>query len=182
MVVSAAVRCVWTLIEMSLLTKPMIVETMAKTVPLLVHPSVSIRQNTIGMIAAAAQYFGVTDSYVFLLPLIRPILSCDLIGMEMTVKTLNQFLVTPVPRATYQKTLRQWPQFLSQAKGESVSSENEEASEMARKRSISSALTTAASDPTLLEEVQNRFHVFAHSLGRKLSARSHSSSPISKLR
>lgn len=136
MVVTAAVRCVCTLIEMSLLTKPMIVETLAKSVSLLVHPSISIRQTTIAMIAAAAQFFGVTDSYVFLLPLIRPILTCDLIGMEITEKALNQFLVSPLPRSIYQKTLRQWPQFLT--KRESLSGDPEDSEQ--RKRSTSTAV------------------------------------------
>jgi hypothetical protein len=90
------------------------------------------------MIAAAAKYFGVTDSYVFLLPLIRPILCCDLIGMEITEQALNQFLVSPLPRPVYQKTIRQWPQFLTQSsKRESITSENEEASEISRRRSAS---------------------------------------------
>lgn len=150
MVVTAAVRCVCTLIEMSLLTKPMIIETLGKSVPLLVHPSVSIRQNTVSMIAAAAKFFGVTDSYVFLLPLVRPILSCDLIGMEITEKSLNQFLIAPLPRAIYLKTLRQWPQFLT--KRESLSGENEESE---RKRSASTTLTASdlAMDEVIIEKL-----------------------------
>ena len=109
-VVASAVRCVWTLIEMSLLSKPMIVDTFIKTAPLLVHPVSIIRENTIGMIAAAAKYFGIYDSYVFLLPYIRPILTCDIIGLELTEISLNQFLLPPLPRAVYQKVIRQWPQ------------------------------------------------------------------------
>jgi hypothetical protein len=109
-VVASAVRCIWSLIEMSLLSKPLVVDTIAKTAALLIHPSTAVRENAIGMTAAAAQFIGVTDSYVFLLPHIRPVLTCDLIGLEITSKSLSLALCTAIDRKLYQKTIRQWPQ------------------------------------------------------------------------
>lgn len=96
----------------------MIIDTFIKTVPLLLHPVTTIRNNTIGMIAAAAKFFGITDSYVFLLPYIRPILTCDLIGLEITKKSLEQFLLSPLPRIVFIKVIRQWPQSFESIKKE----------------------------------------------------------------
>ena len=110
MVVASAVRCICTLIELQLLAKPLVVEVLSKTVPLVLHPSNSIRNNAVDMIAASAKMFGVTDSYVFLLPLIRPVLQCDLIGLEITRKSLLESLMTPIQRKSYQRALREWPQ------------------------------------------------------------------------
>lgn len=114
-VVASAVRCIWTLIEMRLLSKPLVVDVLAKTVPLLLHPSLAIRDNAIGMIAGASKLFGVTDSYVYLLPHIRPILRCELIGLEITRRSLNESLMAPLQRRVYQKAVRDWPQVLTQS-------------------------------------------------------------------
>jgi hypothetical protein len=140
MVVASAVRCIWTLIEMRLLAKPLVVDVLAKTVPLLLHPSLAIRDNAIGMIAGAAQLFGVTDSYVFLLPHIRPILRCELIGLEITRRSLNESIMSPIQRKVYQKAVRDWPNLL----GQNASSQSDQSSR-GRADSVVPSVTTDSS-------------------------------------
>jgi hypothetical protein len=91
---------------MSLLSKSIVVDNVRTACPLLLHPSSAIRQNIIGFIASSARFLGVVDSYVLLLPLIRPALKFDLIGYELTEKSLKLSLLPPLSRKLYQQGLR----------------------------------------------------------------------------
>ena len=105
-VVASSIQCVTSLIKMNLLSKSVIFDSFQKTVPLLVHPCNAIRQSCIDMTVAIAQNFGVTDAYVFLLPCLRPILKCDMIGLDISHANLNLSLVSPLSRKAFQKSLR----------------------------------------------------------------------------
>ena len=105
-VVSASIQCITSLIRMNLLAKSVIFDSFQKTVPLLVHPCEAIRQSCIDMTVATAQNFGITDAYVFVLPCIRPLLKCDMIGVEISQENLKVSLVSPISRKTFQKSLR----------------------------------------------------------------------------
>jgi len=105
-VVSSSIQCITSLIRMNLLSNSVIFDSFQKTVPLLVHPCEAIRQSCIDMTVATAQNFGVTDAYVYVLPCIRPLLKCDMIGVEISRENLNISLVAPLSRRAFQKSLR----------------------------------------------------------------------------
>lgn len=86
-VVAAATRCLWLLIDMRLLSKSIVVDNVRNVSPLLLHPSSSIRKYAIKLVAAASKFLGAIDSYVFILPIIRPILKFELIGYEISENT-----------------------------------------------------------------------------------------------
>jgi len=108
-VVFNAIKCEQSLIEMGLFSNHVVVDIVKKIVPLLVHPSSAIRDSTVNIIAAAATALGVTDSYAFLLPQLKPLLSCDLVGLEITCRTLRHSLCSPLDRKTYEQAVRVWP-------------------------------------------------------------------------
>jgi len=104
-VVLRAVQCLTNLIELSLLSTLLIVDTVKNVTPLLLHPSKCVRNAAIQLVAAAAKLLGTTDASVVLLPIIKSTLRFDLTGIEIDSKIINLCLLPPLSRRSYRKAI-----------------------------------------------------------------------------
>ena len=104
-VVEEALHCIFSLVQMSLLTRLMTVDAVRSAAPLLLHPAAAIRVAARSLVMSAATALGQTDATVFLLPLIRPALLWDLTGCLLTAEVLHQGLSGPISRKAYQRAL-----------------------------------------------------------------------------
>lgn len=104
-VVLCSLRSLSTLVQLSLLSRFLLVDFVKKVLPLLVHPSDSLRDATIDFLVQASKSLGVVDSTVFLIPEIREALKYDLSGIELSKSVLKNTLVGNVARPVYKKAL-----------------------------------------------------------------------------
>ena len=104
-VVLRAIQCLTNLIELSLLSTLLIVDTVKNVMPLLLHPSKSVRNAAIQLVIAAAKHVGIVDSSVILLPIIKSTLRFDLTGIEIDAKILSLALLPPLSRRSYRKAI-----------------------------------------------------------------------------
>ena len=104
-VVLRAVQCLTNLVELSLLSSLLIVDTVKNVTPLLLHPSKSVQNASIQLVTAAAKLVGIVDSSVILLPIIKSTLKFDLTGIEIDAKILSLALLPPLSRRSYRKAI-----------------------------------------------------------------------------
>jgi len=97
--------CLSTLVELGLLTRHTVLEKLQAACPLLFHPSAWIRHELTHLIATVARSLGFPDTYVFLVPILRPYIRYDLLGAEVNEKVLQEALKTPISRAGFRAAL-----------------------------------------------------------------------------
>ena len=105
MVVVKAIKCITVLVELQLLRRAIMVECVENVAAILIHPSYSVREAAVGLIAATAAVYGRMDSMVFLLPHMKPCLKHDLVGVELTPCNVRHALVDPLSRAAYKEAV-----------------------------------------------------------------------------
>ena len=106
-VVLCAVHALCRLVRLRLLSSFFVVDFAQKMMPLLLHPSESLRDAAVGFIAASAQQLGAVDAAVFLLPEIRPALRYDLSGLVLSAPLLRHALTAPLSRDAFRTALQQ---------------------------------------------------------------------------
>lgn len=105
MVVTAAITCLVKLTELCLLPLNYIVESIEKTVMLVLHPSDAIRASVIKLIVAACHSLGSSEAYVHIVPHLHPFIRNAVAGFEISPGTLSETLITPVSRALYNQMM-----------------------------------------------------------------------------
>ena len=104
-VVAQSVRCITALVQLRLLSRLMTVDAVKSAAPLLLHPRSTIRSASLSLVDAAAAALGLTDSAVFLLPLLRPALAYNLTGVLLTSETVSKALIEPLSWRAFRRTL-----------------------------------------------------------------------------
>ena len=104
-VVVQSVRCITSLVQLSLLSRLMTVDAVKSAAPLLLHPRHALRHVTLSLVQSAGVALGSTDSAVFLLPLLRPALAHPLNGTTLTARTISDALVEPLSWNAYRRAL-----------------------------------------------------------------------------
>lgn len=113
-VIVQAINCLTTLVQMQLLSNDVILQAIKDNITaLLLHPSQSIRSYSNELIAAIVQRMGTVDAYVFILPLLRPILQYDLIGVTLNKETIQNALIEPISRRGYNHAILRRMQILA---------------------------------------------------------------------
>ena len=75
-------------------------------IPLLFHPSYSVRAASIELLASISDVFGLTYTAVFLLPKLWPnYLKYDIQGIKITSKVLSLALLSPINRRNYRQAI-----------------------------------------------------------------------------
>nr|GLL20620.1 phosphoinositide 3-kinase regulatory subunit 4-like [Ipomoea trifida] len=103
-VIANALDCLAILCRSSFLRKMILLEMIDHAFPLLCCPSQWVRRSAVAFIAASSESLGAVDSYVFLVPVIRPFLRRQPASLA-SEKTLFSCLKPPVPREIYYKVL-----------------------------------------------------------------------------
>ena len=119
-VVARAVRCLCSLVQLGLLTARSILADVVKSmVPLVLHPSQSVREAALRLCAAAFAFVGEAEASVFLLPALKPVQQVDVLGCALTYEVIALSVVAPISRSSYRAAIRE------RLKGISLSSEAE---------------------------------------------------------
>ncbi|XP_019200102.1 PREDICTED: phosphoinositide 3-kinase regulatory subunit 4-like isoform X2 [Ipomoea nil] len=103
-VIANALDCLAILCKSSFLRKMILLEMIDHAFPLLCCPSQWVRRSAVAFIAASSESLGAVDSYVFLVPVIRPFLRRQPASLA-SEKKLFSCLKPPVPREIYYKLL-----------------------------------------------------------------------------
>ncbi|CAA0838617.1 protein kinase family protein / WD-40 repeat family protein [Striga hermonthica] len=103
-VIVNALDCLVILCRNGFLRKRILLEMIERTFPLLCYPSKWVRRSAVSFIAASSENLGAVDSYVFLVPLIRPFLRRQPASLA-SEKSLLGCLKPPVSRELYHQVL-----------------------------------------------------------------------------
>lgn len=103
-VIVNALDCLAILCRSSFLRKRILLEMIERAFPLLCYPSKWVRRATVTFIAASSENLGAVDSYVFLVPVIRPFLRRQPASLA-SEKALLGCLKPPVSREVYHQVL-----------------------------------------------------------------------------
>jgi hypothetical protein len=113
-VIVSAINCLTVLLRMNLITIDVILQAIRENITaLLLHPSVSIRTYSLELIHIIILKMGVVDAYVFLIPLLRPILKYDLVGVELDKEIIEKSLIDPISRRGYNQAILRRIQILA---------------------------------------------------------------------
>lgn len=104
-VISRALLSLTQLSKLSLISKVATVELVPNVTPMLLHPSVTVREQAIRLIGTAAESLEPIDRIVLLAPSIRPYLKYSIHGMPIDSRLLTLALLPPVSRRTFRKAL-----------------------------------------------------------------------------
>ncbi|GFP86748.1 serine/threonine-protein kinase ppk19 [Phtheirospermum japonicum] len=99
-----ALDCLAILCRNGFLRKRILLEMIERAFPLLCYPSKWVRRSVVSFIAASSENLGAVDSYVFLVPLIRPFLRRQPASLA-SEKSLLGCLKPPVSRELYHQVL-----------------------------------------------------------------------------
>ncbi|GAB2292419.1 Serine/threonine-protein kinase [Dionaea muscipula] len=103
-VIVKALDCLTVLCKDGFLRKRVLLEMIDHAFPLLCYPSQWIRRSAVSFIAASSDSLGTVDSYVFLVPLVRPFLRRQPASLA-SEKDLLSCLKPPVPRQIFYQLL-----------------------------------------------------------------------------
>ncbi|KAK6151856.1 hypothetical protein DH2020_014491 [Rehmannia glutinosa] len=103
-VIVNALDCLAILCRNSFLRKRILLEMIERAFPLLCYPSKWVRRSAVSFIAASSENLGAVDSYVFLVPVIRPFLRRQPASLA-SEKSLLGCLKPPVSRELYHQVL-----------------------------------------------------------------------------
>jgi hypothetical protein len=107
-VIVKAIQCLHSLIQMGLLAKFLVVDTVTNAVPLLLNPCSSIREASICLVTTAMQRLGPIDSMVFLFPVLRSVCRYDITICKSLAESEAQFrlaLRNSISRKAYRAAL-----------------------------------------------------------------------------
>ncbi|EPS67456.1 hypothetical protein M569_07318 [Genlisea aurea] len=104
-VIVNALDCLTTLCRSSFLRKRLLLEMIEHAFPLLCYPIMWVRKSSASLIAACSDFLGAVDSYVFLVPLIRPLLRRYPPSLAAE-KALLACLKPPVTKELYYEALQ----------------------------------------------------------------------------
>ncbi|CAI9782563.1 unnamed protein product [Fraxinus pennsylvanica] len=99
-VIVNALDCLARLCRCTFLRKRILLEIIERVSPLLCYPSEWVRKSAVTFIAACSESLGAVDSYVFLVPFIRPFLRRQPASLA-SEKSLSSCLKPPVSRELY---------------------------------------------------------------------------------
>lgn len=99
-IISKALKALTELAEMGLFRKQMLYELTSETIPLLYHPNLWIRQNTVGFVCAVTKTLSLADTQCKLKPMLQPYLKHNVVEMHTEVAVLSA-LQDPLPRSLY---------------------------------------------------------------------------------
>ncbi|XP_077510845.1 vacuolar protein sorting 15 isoform X2 [Amblyomma americanum] len=99
-IISKALKALTELVEMGLFRKQMLYELTSETIPLLYHPNLWIRQNTVGFVCAVTKTLSLADIQCKLKPMLQPYLKHSVVEMDKEVAVLNA-LQESLPRSLY---------------------------------------------------------------------------------
>lgn len=100
-VVGAALRGLAVLVAQRVLNRQSLDTIASKVAPLLVHPSVGIRDGTVQVFAALSEQLTPVEQYVFLLPVVRPFLKMS----SPSLQSLPKKLVSPLSRQCFKRAV-----------------------------------------------------------------------------
>ncbi|KAL3532546.1 hypothetical protein ACH5RR_006067 [Cinchona calisaya] len=103
-VIVNALDCLAILCKSGFLRKRILLEMIEHAFPLLCYPSQWVRRSDVNFIAASSESLGAVDSYVFLVPVIRPFLRRQPASLA-SAKALLSCLKSPVSRESYYSAL-----------------------------------------------------------------------------
>ncbi|KAA8523187.1 hypothetical protein F0562_009610 [Nyssa sinensis] len=103
-VIVNALDCLAILCKSGFLRKRMLLEMIERAFPLLCYPSQWVRRSVVTFIAASSESLGAVDSYVFLVPVIRPFLRRQPASLA-SEKALLSCLKPPVSRQLFYEVL-----------------------------------------------------------------------------
>ncbi len=103
-VIQRAMHALAALCQLGLFEKKAMLETLAKLLPLLAHPSTWIRNEAISFVVAAADRLGLAKAYCLVVPPLKPFLRYELI--QITRDSLIHCLKPPVTRREFQAALQ----------------------------------------------------------------------------
>lgn len=103
-VIVNALDCLAILCRSGFLRKRILLEMIERAFPLLCYPSKWVRRSAITFIAASSENLGAVDSYVFLVPIVRPFLRRQPASLA-SEKALLGCLKPPVSREVYHQVL-----------------------------------------------------------------------------
>ncbi|KAM1229743.1 hypothetical protein FF1_039986 [Malus domestica] len=103
-VIVNALDCLAILCKSGFLTKRILLEMIERAFPLLCYPSQWVRRSAVTFIAASSESLGAVDSYVFLAPVIRPLLRRQPASLA-SEKALLSSLKPPVSRQVFYQVL-----------------------------------------------------------------------------
>ncbi|KAD4180234.1 hypothetical protein E3N88_28825 [Mikania micrantha] len=103
-VIVNALDCLSILCKSGFLRKRILLEMIEHAFPLLCYPSQWVRRSVVSFIAASSETLGAVDSYVFLVPLIRPFLRRQPASLA-SEKALFSCLKPPVSRQVFYQIL-----------------------------------------------------------------------------
>ncbi|OVA06257.1 HEAT [Macleaya cordata] len=103
-VIVNALECLAMLCKSSFLRKRILLEMIERAFPLLCYPSQWVRRLAVSFIAASSESLGAVDSYVYLAPVVRPLL-CRQPASLASEKSLISCLKPPVSRQLFYQVL-----------------------------------------------------------------------------
>lgn len=103
-VIVNALDCLAILCKSGYLRKRILLEMIERAFPLLCYPSQWVRRSAVSFIAASSECLGAVDSYVFLAPVIRPLLRRQPASLA-SEKALFSCLKPPVSRQVFYQVL-----------------------------------------------------------------------------
>ncbi|PSS01929.1 Serine/threonine-protein kinase vps15 [Actinidia chinensis var. chinensis] len=103
-VIANALDCLAILCKSSFLRKRVLLQMIERAFPLLCYPSQWVRRSAVTFIAASSENLGAVDSYVFLVPVIRPFLRRQPASIA-SEKSLLACLKPPIARQVFYEVL-----------------------------------------------------------------------------
>lgn len=100
-VVGAALRGLSVLVSQRVLNRQSLDTIASKVSPLLVHPSVAIREGTVQVFVVLSDQLTPVEQYVFLLPVVRPFLKMN----SLSLPSLEKKLVLPLSRHSFKRAV-----------------------------------------------------------------------------
>jgi hypothetical protein len=107
-VIVKAIQCLHTLLQMDLLAKFLVVDTVSNIMPLLLNPCPSIHDAAIELTMTAMGKLGAIDSMVFLFPVLQPVCRYDISLCKSIAESEEQFrlaLRAQISRKSYRASL-----------------------------------------------------------------------------
>eukprot|EP00268_Persea_americana_P045799 TRINITY_DN4692_c0_g1_i1.p1 TRINITY_DN4692_c0_g1~~TRINITY_DN4692_c0_g1_i1.p1 ORF type:complete len:1544 (+),score=279.50 TRINITY_DN4692_c0_g1_i1:480-5111(+) len=103
-VIVNALECLAMLCKNDFLRKRILLEMIGRAFPLLCYPSQWVRRSAVAFIAAISQKLGAVDSYVYLYPVLRPLLLSEL-SLLTSEQSILSCLKPPVSKRVFYEVL-----------------------------------------------------------------------------
>ncbi|CAM9918451.1 unnamed protein product, partial [Phaeothamnion confervicola] len=104
-IIAAALHCLAALVSLALIPSHRLLPYLRDASPLLCHPGLAVRSAAVALAAAAAAALPAVDTWVVLLPLLRPYLRYGLAATEVDWTTVTDALRPPVTRGAFREAV-----------------------------------------------------------------------------